>query len=263
MPRHGRVALKLFVLSAFLGNCSAEETNTSAGAVIQVKGVWRFDGHADPLLAGESIPLGAFIKADPGVPNQSILVVLANKTRLVASCTETPCRATLPIPKSNITSDPSFENILAAVKFVLFKEKRKVASVYESTSSRGGKFSRSEVIVSFEQSQSIQLPVPEGSQRLTLTSSADGHRVLMQDVIQPQPATNLQFPMQSPGLYVASFADRFRQELSNTLVVVARPEAFESINTAYEQARAASSDWNDDSAHLFIRAYLLSKASAP
>jgi hypothetical protein len=71
--------VNLCIFGALLAGYQAYETKDTIGAVIGVKGKWSFEGHSEALLRGEGIPAGTVIKADPGLTNQSISVVLRTK----------------------------------------------------------------------------------------------------------------------------------------------------------------------------------------
>ena len=64
--------LFLIAGAAMLGSPVAD----TAGDVIQIQGTWFIGDRSSPLLAGESVPAGALIKADPDKGQGFVVVAL-------------------------------------------------------------------------------------------------------------------------------------------------------------------------------------------
>src|SRR5258708_39268248 len=94
----------LFALGSALG---AQPDKTPLGDVLQVQGNWLIAGQAPHLLAGEGVAGGSLIQSDAGRKNDIIVVVLLNGQRLVATCSTSPCRATIEVPETYLNADVS------------------------------------------------------------------------------------------------------------------------------------------------------------
>ncbi len=204
----------LVVLLAAAAPCSGAQQEP-IGDVIQIQGTWRLANGSSPLLAGESVAAGALIKADPEKGQGFVTVALLNKKQLSAACKVTPCTATLQMPAGYVEKDIQFENILAAVKFVLLNRSPKVANAYESTSSRGLAFSHAESIVPFDSSKPISFvpdfsSSPQGDYHLEVARLEDRRIITSAEIQLDRSHPQISFPMPEPGLYLASIYDQIR-----------------------------------------------------
>jgi hypothetical protein len=221
------------------------------------------------LEAGEGVPAGVSIRADTDAGRGLIVIALANKTRLLAACSETPCSASLQIPANLLGADDrSFHRMLDAVLFVLFKKDTREASGYESTSSRGPGVHRSELIVDSNPKQPISLGVefrhlPAGAYHLEIRQASAVVARYSNDVTWRATQTDLSVPMLSPGIYSVAIINRAGVQTSDILLAVVEESSFDSINADYLQARERCADWDEDSHHIFLRAYLVARQKNP
>ncbi len=258
MPKGWYAVLIRCLLLALSIGCWAYESGTSIGAVVEIEGEWRIDGHSELLLKGQGVPSGASVKADPNVGHQSISVVLANKTVLKASCSDIPCIAALSMPQSIVDTDPSFQKIWKAVSLVLFNQDPHLARAYESTSIRGGKAPRTETIVGFNAAKMIELPVPDEAYRFLATKISDGSTTSDRSVSSAHSRPTIEIALPAAGAYLVSFTDRFHEEVSNILVIVAEPASVDLLQASYKAVQEACADWDANARDFFTRAYLIS-----
>jgi len=244
----------------------------TAGDVVQIQGTWFIGDRSSPLLAGESVPLGSLIKADPEKGQGFVVVALLNKKQLSGVCPTTPCTATLQIPTEAISPDITFKNILAAVQFVLLNRGPQVAAAYESTSSRGPSTPRAEILLPFYKTKNLSFP-PElknlsnahydvtvlrvRNQQIAYTGEADW------DGANPQ----LSFVPSERGLYVISLKNRLGVTAADILVDLIPAASYDKVRQAYDEARLTCAQWTgpqaSEAAHLFLRAYLLALEENP
>lgn len=243
-----------------------------AGDVIQIQGTWFIGNRSSPLLAGESVPAGALIKADPDKGQGFVVVALLSKKQLSAACTAAPCTATLRIPVDVVSPDITFKNILAAVQFVLLHRGPQVAAAYESTSGRGPNTPRAEILVPFDKTKSLSF-TPElknlsnASYDVTMLRVKDQQIVYSGEVDWDGTTLQLSFPPPEPGLYAISMKNRLGVTAADMLVALIQPASYDKVRQAYDEARRTCTQWTGPqgsaAAHLFLRAYLVALEENP
>jgi hypothetical protein len=253
--------------AAMLGSPASD----TAGDVIQIQGTWFIGDRSSPLLAGESVPAGALIKADPDKGQGFVVVALLNKKQLNAACTATPCTATLQIPADALSPDITFKNILAAVQFVLLHRGPEVAAAYEPTSGRGSGTHRSEILLPFDRTKNLsfapELNLSNASYDVTILRVKDQQIAYTGEVELDGTNLRLPFAPPDPGLYVVSLKNRLGVIAADILLDLIPTASYEKVRQAYDDARLTCMQWNGPqgsaAAHMFLRAYLVALEGNP
>lgn len=262
----GRIAVSCVLFAALLKPWAKAEKAEMVGTVLQIQGDWRTTEESPALRAGEGVSAGASIKTASGRKTDSLVVVLLNGQRLAAVCKADPCTTALQLPDHSTETGVSFQHIVEAVKYVLLNRHPEVINAFSSTASRGSNSLRSETVMAFNTGKALSLvsalrALPQGDYTLELIRAPDAKllydRNLQWDLSPEQSVVDVP----APGAYVVLLKDKYENTAGNVFLAVVAPAFYNNVKTSFEQARQMCAQWDGvdaaDSAHLFLRAYLL------
>jgi hypothetical protein len=265
--------LSFLLLAPRFSSPREEASPTLVGTVIELRGNWRIEGHGERLRAGQGVPAGGIVRPESIASEVSISIALLNGRYLAMHCqgaNDIGCAHGLQIPTAYIEEGSGIPSMVRTVMNVLLERSPTEGNPFSSTIIRAGQEShRWELVIQVEQGKPARLdavvsriPAAEYTCEWSKVTGANAseQKPIRWDTQSGGPL----LPIPVSGLYSVRFINEYREPVLDLALLATPSDSYPAINASFEHARRICADWSGpdaaDSAHEFLRAYLISLA---
>jgi hypothetical protein len=265
--------LSFLLIAVRFGSPHQAASPTLVGTVIELRGNWRIEGREDRLQAGQGVPAGGIIRPESLGSEVSISIALLNGAYLGMHChgaNNKGCAQGLHVPAIYVEQSSRIGGIVQTVMNVLLERTPREGSPFSPTIIRAGRDSeRCELVVRVEQGKPVHLDgavsrIP-ASEYTCEWSKVTGVNASEQKPIRwDSRSGGPLLPIPAPGLYSVRFINEYREPVLDVALLATPSDSYPAVKASFEHARRACAEWSGpdaaDSAHEFLRAYLISLA---
>ena len=246
--KHMKIRLNFFALNLVLFALlpAALAQDTVYGTAWELSGTWHVNRAANGLQAGDLLPQGALLSADPARESHAV-VLLAGGQRLFFDCHDAAsCGQGFRLPPAGGASSAEEARVFRAACVV----RREKLSSFPVKVSPG--VARVEAVAPLGKDNTVDLTealraLPPGSYRVAIDEESSGKQISDREVHRGGAAGRLVVSVPGPGLYELRLYGGLQTERMRAYVLVAAPSSFEAAQQDFHAASEVVEEWHERS----------------